>query len=89
MPKLNDLCAQLWSQSERYRRLSYHQDSLKHHTLGDEITRQHQRILDAAIARDAEKATGLLEEHIDATTNAAIEILSAGAVAKKLKLQPS
>ena len=80
MPKLNDLCAQLWSQGERYRRLSYHQDSLEHHTLGDEITHQHQEIVDAAIARDAEKATSLLEAHIDATAKAAIEILSARAV---------
>jgi DNA-binding GntR family transcriptional regulator len=61
-PWLMRLHNQLYDQSERYRRLSV---SLapKKRNIGDE----HQRILDAVLARDASKAVKLLSQHLTAT----------------------
>jgi len=53
----------LYAQSERYRRLSVPLDS------GDrDITREHDLILEASLARDADKAAKLLAEHMRRTT---------------------
>jgi DNA-binding GntR family transcriptional regulator len=62
-PWLMRLHNQLYDQSERYRRLSV---SLapRRRNIGDE----HQKILDAVLARDADKAVKLLAQHLSATT---------------------
>jgi DNA-binding GntR family transcriptional regulator len=54
---------QLYDQSERYRRLSVSL-AQRRRNIGDE----HQKILDATLARDAEKAVKLLGAHLGATT---------------------
>jgi DNA-binding GntR family transcriptional regulator len=62
-PWLMRLHNQLYDQSERYRRLSV---SLapRRRNIGDE----HQKILDAVLARDANKAVKLLSQHLASTT---------------------
>jgi DNA-binding GntR family transcriptional regulator len=54
---------QLYDQSERYRRLSV-SVAPKKRNIGDE----HQKIMDAVLARDADKAVKLLAQHLSATT---------------------
>jgi DNA-binding GntR family transcriptional regulator len=54
---------QLYDQSERYRRLSV-SVAPKKRNIGDE----HQKIMDAVLARDADKAVKLLAQHLGATT---------------------
>jgi DNA-binding GntR family transcriptional regulator len=68
-PWLLRLHGQLYDQSERYRRLSI-SITPRRRNIGNE----HQAILDAALARDADKAVRLLAAHIDATA----DILAAG-----------
>ncbi|HVY99770.1 MAG TPA: FCD domain-containing protein [Dongiaceae bacterium] len=62
-PWLMRLHNQLYDQSERYRRLSV-SVAPKKRNIGDE----HQKILDAVLARDAGKAVKLLSQHLGATT---------------------
>jgi DNA-binding GntR family transcriptional regulator len=62
-PWLMRLHKQLYDQSERYRRLSV-SVAPRRRNIGDE----HQKILDAVLARDAEKAVRLLAGHLGATT---------------------
>jgi DNA-binding GntR family transcriptional regulator len=62
-PWLMRLHNQLYDQSERYRRLSV-SVAPKKRNIGDE----HQRIVDAVLARDASKAVRLLAQHLGATT---------------------
>jgi len=62
-PWLLRLHQQLYDQSERYRRLSVSM-AQRRRNIGDE----HQKILDAALARDADKAVKLLTAHLSATT---------------------
>jgi DNA-binding GntR family transcriptional regulator len=57
------LHGQLYDQSERYRRLSV-SVAPKKRNIGDE----HQKILDAVLARDADKAVKLLAQHLGTTT---------------------
>jgi len=54
---------QLYDQSERYRRLSS-RSRRRSANIGDE----HQKIMDAVLARDANKAVKLLAQHLGATT---------------------
>ena len=62
-PWLLRLHAQLYAQSERYRRLSIPLDT------GDrDVGREHQDILDAALKRDADRAVALITRHFGATT---------------------
>ena len=63
-PWLLRLHGQLYDQSERYRRLSVPLSRRKRR-IGDE----HQAIMEAALARDAEKAVALLTAHMTETTN--------------------
>jgi DNA-binding GntR family transcriptional regulator len=62
-PWLMRLHNQLYDQSERYRRLSV-SVAPKKRNIGDE----HQKMLDAVLARDADKAVKLLAQHLGATT---------------------
>jgi DNA-binding GntR family transcriptional regulator len=62
-PWLLRLHQQLYDQSERYRRLSVSM-AQRRRNIGDE----HQKIMDAALARDADKAVKLLTAHLGATT---------------------
>jgi DNA-binding GntR family transcriptional regulator len=62
-PWLLRLHAQLYAQSERYRRLSVPLD------IGERnVGREHQAILDAVLKRDADGAVALLAQHLGATT---------------------
>ena len=63
-PWLLRLHQQLYDQSERYRRLSVSL-AQRRRNIGDE----HQKLMDAALARDAEKAVKLLTGHLGATTS--------------------
>ena len=62
-PWLLRLHSQLYDQSERYRRLSV---SLAKRTRN--IEDEHRKIMDAMLARDADKAIGLMTAHLGATT---------------------
>ena len=62
-PWLMRLHNQLYDQSERYRRLSV-SVAPKKRNIGDE----HQKIMDAVLARDADRAVKLLAQHLGATT---------------------
>src|SRR6185369_10873041 len=62
-PWLLRLHAQLYAQSERYRRLSIPLSAEKR-----DVAREHQDILDAAINRDAARATALLARHLALTS---------------------
>ncbi|MES1150477.1 MAG: FCD domain-containing protein, partial [Dongia sp.] len=62
-PWLLRLHAQLYAQSERYRRLSVPL-SMEERDVGGE----HRAILDATLKRDADKAVKLLTRHLGATT---------------------
>jgi DNA-binding GntR family transcriptional regulator len=63
-PWLMRLHGQLYDQSERYRRLSV-SIAPRRRSIGDE----HQKILDAVLARDADKAVRLLAAHLGETTD--------------------
>jgi DNA-binding GntR family transcriptional regulator len=62
-PWLLRLHSQLYAQSERYRRLSIPLDTAER-----DVGAEHQAILEAALARDAERAVTLLARHLSATT---------------------
>ncbi len=62
-PWLIHLHSQLYAQSERYRRLSVPLADGKR-----DVGREHQDLVDAVLARDAELAVKLLTEHSNATT---------------------
>jgi DNA-binding GntR family transcriptional regulator len=67
-PWLMRLHGQLYDQSERYRRLSV-SVAPKKRNIGDE----HQKIMDAVLARDTNKAVKLLAQHLGATTAILLE----------------
>src|SRR5271166_1780439 len=56
--KLLQIRAQLYEQSERYRRYSGVMDSQR------DVAAEHQRIFDAAVARDPEAAMGAITDHL-------------------------
>jgi DNA-binding GntR family transcriptional regulator len=62
-PWLLRLHAQLYAQSERYRRLS-----VPLSMQGRDVGKEHQEILDATLKRDGAKAVKLLTKHLGATT---------------------
>jgi DNA-binding GntR family transcriptional regulator len=60
--RLLDLHTQLYEQSERYRGLSAHADHDR------DVGAEHQAIVDAALARDADRLVALMVAHIRETT---------------------
>lgn len=60
-PRLIELQAQLYEQSERYRLLSARAES------GRDVGAEHQALVDAALARDADQLVGLMVGHIRST----------------------
>ena len=60
--------AQLYTQAERYRRLSLRISATRRN-----IAAEHQKLLKAAIARDAESVVDLMARHLDATTRYLLE----------------
>jgi DNA-binding GntR family transcriptional regulator len=58
-PWLRHFCQMLYDQSERYRRRF-----VKFPRLRPEVEAEHQAVMDAALARDADRACGILEAHI-------------------------
>ena len=67
-PWLLRLRAMLYAQSERYRRLSV---PLAH--VARDLNREHQALMDAALARDAGRARALMAEHLELTTRALLQ----------------
>ena len=63
----------LYSQSERYRRLSFPLAAAKR-----DLNREHGAIKDAALARDAERAVALMSEHLELTTRILLDRPLAG-----------
>ena len=58
----------MFTQSERYRRLSRPLAKAER-----DLDTEHRAIADAALARDADKCTALMDEHIGSTTRILIE----------------
>lgn len=67
-PWLLRLRALLYAQSERYRRLS-----VPLAKIARDLNREHQDIMEAALARDAERARTLMTQHITLTTCVLLE----------------
>lgn len=67
-PMLIDLCRSLYDASELYRRLSYLLNRGKRNK-----TVEHRSLMDAALARDAGRATSLIAAHYQSTTRSLIE----------------
>ena len=63
----------LYSQSERYRRLSFPLAGVKR-----DLNREHGAIKDTALARDAEPAVALMSEHLELTTRILLDRPLAG-----------
>ena len=63
----------LYSQSERYRRLSFPLAAAKR-----DLNREHGAIKDTALARDAEPAVALMSEHLELTTRILLDRPLAG-----------
>jgi DNA-binding GntR family transcriptional regulator len=63
-PWLLRLHGQLYAQSERYRRLSIPLSSMDR-----DVDSEHRQIMEAALARDSERALGLMRRHIGVTTS--------------------
>ena len=62
-PWLLKIRAQLYTQAERYRRLSLRISAARR-----DVAAEHRKLLKAAIARDADRVAGLMARHLDATT---------------------
>ena len=67
-PWLLRLRALLYAQSERYRRLS-----VPLAKVARDLNQEHQDIMEAALARDAERARTLMTQHIELTTRVLLE----------------
>lgn len=65
--RLLDFHAQLYEQSERYRGLSVHVESDR------DVAREHQDIVDAALAHDADRLVSLVLQHLRTTTELIVE----------------
>ncbi len=77
-PLLLQFCATLRDLNDRYRRLF-----LANYTLDRNVAVEHQAIADAALARDADRATALLGDHIQRTARNVFMVLEKQAASKK------
>jgi DNA-binding GntR family transcriptional regulator len=66
-PRLLDLHAQLYQQSERYRGLSVHIDADR------DVQAEHQKLVDAAMDRDADRLVALTLHHLRETTRRIVD----------------
>ena len=71
-PRLLNLLAQLYEQSERYRGLSVHSENRR------DITGEHQNLVDAALDRDADRLVALMCSHLRETTSLIINASGSG-----------
>lgn len=71
-PLTLQFCKTLRDLNDRYRRLF-----LANYTLDRDVAEEHQRIADAALAHDADKAAGLLADHIQRTAKNVFRVLDA------------
>jgi len=85
-PWLLRLRETLYAQSERYRRLSVPLAEVTR-----DLNREHQDIMEAALAHDAERAKTFMTEHLELTTRALLEQpwLAAPAVPVRRGVQPA
>lgn len=67
-PRLCELQRSLYDTSELYRRLSYLLNRRRRNKAAE-----HRALMDAALARDADKAVALLTEHYESTTRTLVE----------------
>ncbi len=79
-PWLMRLRDQLFAQSERYRMLG------GRYGLRDrrDVNREHKDIADAVLARDIDRATGLMDSHLEKTTSMLLDARAADALAGKV-----
>jgi DNA-binding GntR family transcriptional regulator len=82
-PWLLRLHSQLYTQSERYRRLS-----IPLTTGARDVAAEHQDIMDAVLARDAERAVLLLTRHLGATTDILLEAADIEEFAARGAIEP-
>lgn len=68
--RLISACAAQFDQTERYRRLSLRSRTVRRDTRGE-----HRALMEATLARDAEKAAGLLHIHISETAKNVARVL--------------
>jgi GntR family transcriptional regulator, carbon starvation induced regulator len=80
-PTLLNFCSQLHDRFDRYRRLALPYGSYMAGIAGD-----HEEIRDATIRRDTERATALLQEHIQAITGVVLEQFAMTAPQGKARL---
>ena len=73
-PRLLALCSSLFDQAERYRRLHFVKRSVSPEGLAE-----HEEMLNAALDRDAKKATRLVKDHINKTAQRVLEVSAADA----------
>ncbi len=73
-PILMRFCEQLHGMADRYRRVL-----MSTHEPDRDVTQEHQAIYDAALARDAERATEVMREHIERTGQTVLRMMRAQA----------
>lgn len=71
-PILMRFCEQLHDMADRYRRVL-----MKTHDPDRDVTREHQALHDAALARDAERACAVMRAHIERTGHTVVQMLQA------------
>lgn len=82
-PWLLKFCAQLAAHTERYRRIR-HYHSVGPEQLARDVEREHRALMEATLARDAARATAMLQQHFDRTAGAV-----AAAVDRSIRGEPS
>ena len=78
MPILLQFCGVLNDLSDRYRRLFLARNPLDRNVLGE-----HQAILDAALARKADRATALLRRHVERTGTNVLRAMQPGVAPRR------
>jgi GntR family transcriptional regulator, carbon starvation induced regulator len=73
-PRLLAICSSLFDESERYRRFTA---AAINRTLIRDTSAEHRRLMDAALARDADRSVTLIRKHISLTAKRTLELLKA------------